>query len=190
MTLETLAHTLRRMAGHINHLRDAIRDQPLRAPRYSQTDSHQSHGGPKSPTNDHDLDYLNDVQARLREITCNVSEDLNLVIPHNVHAHGHWTAWLYRNRNKLPHLSWFDDLTDNLTDIETELRVKIYPQDPNPQIEHRQTARSITHRLERMGHHIQPATLRQWAQRGKITAIEQADGKNGYLLTEVLDAIN
>ena len=41
-----------------------------------------------------------------------------------------------------------------------------------------------------MGHHIQPATLRQWAQRGKITAIEQADGKNGYLLTEVLDAIN
>ena len=189
MTAEDLAHTLRRLAGHLNHLQDHIYDTPLHATRYSQTDSHQSHGGPKSPTNDTDLDYLNEVQGRLGEMVKNVSEDLGILIPRNVVTGNFWAAWLYRNRNKLPQLGWYEDLVDNLTDIETELRVKIHPQDPNPQIEHRQTARSICHRLDRMGHHIRPATLRQWAQRGKITAIEQADGKNGYLLSEVINQI-
>ena len=175
MTPETLAHTLRRMAGHINHLRDAIRDQPLRAPRYSQTDSHQSHGGPKSPTNDHDLDYLNDVQDRLREITCNVSEDLALVIPHNVHAHGHWTAWLYRNRAHLPQLSWFDDLADNLTDIETELRVKIHPTDPHEiKLPDYATAEEIAR-----AHNITPRAVRKYCQKHHITKW-QIEGQTTY----------
>lgn len=38
-----------------------------------------------------------------------------------------------------------------------------------------------------MGHRIQPATLRQWHKRGKITAVERTDGTNGYLLSEVFD---
>lgn len=181
MTTEHLAHTLRRMAGHINHLRDAIRDQPLRAPRYSQTDSHQSHGGPKSPTNDHDLDYLNDVQARLREITCNVSEDLALVIPHNVHAHGHWTAWLYRNRHKLPQLNWYEDLTDNLIDIETELRVKIHPTDSHEiKLPDYATAEEIGAAIGK-----KPDTVRKWCARHQVTAYVQ-EGKVMYKTIEVV----
>ena len=180
MTPETLAHTLRRLAGHINHLRDAIRDQPLRAPRYSQTDSHQSHGGPKSPTNDHDLDYLNDVQARLREITCNVSEDLTLVIPHNVHAQGHWTAWLYRNRHKLPQLSWYEDLTDNLIDIEAELRVKIHPTDPHEvKLPDYATAEEIGQAVGKKAN-----TIRTWCRRNNVTAYIE-NGTIKYRTAEV-----
>lgn len=180
MTTEHLAHTLRRMAGHINHLRDAIRDQPLRAPRYSQTDSHQSHGGPKSPTNDHDLDYLNDVQGRLREITCNASEDLALVIPHNVHAHGHWTGWLYRNRAHLPQLSWFDDLTDNLTDIEAELRTKIHPTDPHEvKLPDYATAEEIAKALGKS-----TDSVRKWCKRHEVTSYLQG-GKVQYRTAEL-----
>lgn len=191
MTPEDLAPILRRLAGHLNHLQGELRDQPLHAPRYSQTDSHKSHGGPKPPCDTTQLDYLLDLNERMGELCGNIADDLNLMLPHKVKTNGNgmWCAWLLRHTSKLPRLTWYPDLTTDLTDLEAELRHHIHPQDPNLQIEHRQTSRSICHRLATMGHTITPDLLRQWAKRGKISAIELKGGRNGYLLTEVLDNI-
>lgn len=80
------------------------------------------------------------------------------------------------------------ELQDSATQLDQRLQ-RTRPPQPVSIVEHRQTARSICARLGQMGHRIQPATLRQWHKRGKITAVELSNGRNGYLLTEVLDNI-
>ena len=193
MTPEELAPILRHLAGHLNHLQGDLRDQPLHAPHYSQTDSHKSHGGPKPPCNTTQLDYLLDLNERLGELCGNIADDLHLMLPHKVKAHGNgmWYAWLLRHASKLPTLTWYPDLTDALVDTEAELRHHIHPPQSNPQYEQRQTSRSIIYRLHQMGHTtITPNTLRQWAHRGKITTITTPGGRNTYLLTEVLSAMD
>ena len=177
---DTLATTLRRLAGHLHHLQQELVDAPLHAPRYSQTDSRKTHSGPKSPTNDTDLDYLNDVQFRIGQLAKNVSEDLALVIPTIVKDKELWTGWLYRNRNKLPRLDWYEDLTDNLTDIETELRIKIHPTDVHEiKLPDYATAEEIGHALGKT-----PDAVRKWCTRHHVTAYMQ-QGKVMYRTAEI-----
>ena len=191
MTPEELATTLRHLAGHLHHLQQELYDAPLHAPRYSQTDSHKSHGGPKAPCNIANLDYLRDTGAD--DIIKGWATNLATDTPAHGLPHGQplatWCAWLHRNLHHLETVPWSQEATTELQELEATLRHHIHPQDPNFQIEHRQTARSICNRLTQMGHHITPATLRQWHKRGKITAVELSNGHNGYLLTEVLDNI-
>ncbi|MGJ4082033.1 hypothetical protein ACN4DI_01870 [Corynebacterium macclintockiae] len=184
-----LPTTLRHLAHHLHHLQTEIWENRYHAARTSQTGVRHTTTGPSSPTNDTQLTYLTETQTRLRELATNTSEDLHLLIPHNTQVGNYWAAWFYRHHTQLQDLTWYTDLTEELTDLEAELRHHIHPQDPNLHIEQRQSARSICARLANMGHRIQPATIRQWHKRGKITAVERADGTNGYLLSEVLEAI-
>lgn len=57
-------------------------------------------------------------------------------------------------------------------------------------VEYRQTARSICVRLRGYGYSTTPETLRKWAERGKISRTQRADGKGLYLLTEVMRLIS
>lgn len=186
---ESLAPTLRRLATHLHHLQTEVWEARYHCARTSQTGVRANTTGPSSPTNDTQLTYLTETQTRLRELCTNISEDLTIPIPQTAAVGNFWAAWLYRHHPNLQHLTWYTDLTEELTDLEAELRHHIHPQDPNLHIEQRQSARSICARLANMGHRIQPATIRQWHKRGKITAVERADGTNGYLLSEVLEAI-
>lgn len=190
MNEQELRTILRRLAGHCHHLQAELHDAPLHAPRYSQVDSHQSHSGPRPPTNLTGLNYLmEEVHPIITGWATNLAASATLTGLPTGQPLATWCAWLSRHRLVLLKMDWADDAVVELQELEVELRHHIHPQDPHHHIEHRQTARSICHRLATMGHHIQPATLRQWHKRGKITAIEQSNGHNGYLLTEILDQL-
>ena len=187
--MTTLPTILKHLANHLHHLQTEVWEARYHSTRTSQTGVRHTTTGPTSPTNDTQLTYLLEIQTRLRELCTNISEDLTIPIPTTAAVGNYWAAWLYRHRTQLPTLTWFTDLEAELTDLESELRHHIHPQNPHLYIEHRQSARSICARIANMGHSIQPATLRQWHKRGKITAIERTDGTNGYLLSEVLKTL-
>lgn len=52
--------------------------------------------------------------------------------------------------------------------------------------EHRQTAKSICHRMRTLGYDITPELLRKWAERNKVTIAKRPNGENLHLLAEVL----
>lgn len=128
---ESLASTLRRLATHLHHLQTEVWEARYHCARTSQTGVRANTTGPSSPTNDTQLTYLTETQTRLRELATNASEDLHILIPHNTQIGGYWAAWLYRHRARLQHLTWYTDLTEELTDLEAELRHHIHPQDPH-----------------------------------------------------------
>lgn len=191
MNEQELRTTLRRLAGHLHHLESELHDAPLHAPRYSQIDSHQSHGGPRPPTNLTQLNYLmEDVAPIITGWATNLAASATLTgLPTNQPL-ATWCAWLSRHRHTLLTMDWADDAVTELQELETELRHLIHPQDPNLQIEHRQTSKSVCYRLGNMGHRITPAQLRGWARRGHITSVDINGGHNGYLLTEVLEYLS
>ena len=48
ITVDETKQLLRRIATHLHHLQGELYDYSLQATRYSQTDSHKSHGGPSN----------------------------------------------------------------------------------------------------------------------------------------------
>lgn len=90
-------------------------------------------------------------------------------------------------------LDWSDAIIDELeTQLDTihKRTEGVHLQKLAHGVEYRQTARSICVRLRGYGHSTTPETLRKWAERGKISRTQRADGKGLYLLTEVMDIIS
>lgn len=183
-----LTATLKRLAGHIHHLRTEAYENPLGTPPPKETPGAHTGGNPKPPTNLTTLTLVIDADQRLQELALNVATDLAIPTPPTPWTGGQWCAWLYRHHTDLRNLDWHDDLAQEITDMEADLATRINPT-PTPHIEQRQTARTITRRLAGMGHTINPATLRKWAERGKITSHKDNKGRNKYLLSEVLDTL-
>lgn len=78
-----------------------------------------------------------------------------------------------------------NDLADLMRDQAAQLERKLTPV-AHVQVEQRQTARSITHRLTAQGYQVSTDLIRKWAERGHISRRTMNDGKAGYLATEVL----
>lgn len=101
-------------------------------------------------------------------------------------------AWIQTEANTIATLDvaplLMTEMTNQIKELNTRL-ARTRPPQPISIAEHRQTARSITHRLAQMGHKLEPATLRQWAKRGKVTVVTNTQGHNTYLLTEILDQL-
>ena len=178
--------TLKHLAGHIHHLRTEAYENPLGTPPPKETPGAHTGGNPKPPTNLTTLTLVIDADQRLQELALNVAADLAIPTPPTPWTGWTWCAWLYRHHTDLHNLDWYDDLAQEIIDMEADLAARINPP-ATPHIEQRQTARSITRRLATMGHRVSADTLRKWAQRGKITAHADIQGRNKYLLSEVLD---
>lgn len=186
--MNQLPTTLKRLAGHIHHLRTEAYENPLGTPPPKETPGAHTGGNPKPPTNLTTLAVVIDADQRLQELSLNVAGDLAIPTPPTPRAAGEWCAWLYRHHTELQQLDWYDDLAQEIIDMEADLAARIAPP-ATPHIEQRQTGRSITRRLATMGHKVSTDTLRLWAHRGKITAHADSQGRNRYLLSEVLDNI-
>ena len=78
-----------------------------------------------------------------------------------------------------------DDLAELMRHQVEQLTRKLAPA-PRVEVERRQTARSISHRLTTQGYDVSPDLIRKWAERGHISRKTMDDGKAGYLATEVL----
>ena len=185
-----LRTTLKRLAGHIHHLRTEAYENSLGTPPPKETPHAHAGGTPNPPTNLTTLTLVIDADQRLQELALNVAADLAIPTPPTPRAAGEWCAWLYRHHTELHSLDWYDDLAQEITDLEADLAARVAPP-ATPHIEQRQTARAIIRRLANMGHKnkINASTLRLWAHRGKVTAHQDSQGRNRYLLSEVLDNI-
>lgn len=179
--------TLKHIAHNLHTLHTELHTTPLSTRPHSQTGVRSGTTGSTPPCNITSLDYLIDVDTRLTELCMNIATDLAIPITPGTHSAAQWCAWLYRHWDNLDPLTWKEDLEQELTDLDAELQAKLHPTTTDLTHEHRQTARSICHRLATMGHNTQPATLRQWARRGHITSVPVEGNRNGYLLTEVLN---
>lgn len=182
--------TLKRLAGHIHHLRTEAYENPLGTPPPKETPGAHTGGNPKPPTNLTTLTLVIDADQRLQELSLNVAGDLAIPTPPTPRAAGEWCAWLYRHHADLEALDWYADLVQEITDLEADLAARVAPP-ASPHIEQRQTARAIIRRLNGMGHKnkINASTLRKWVERGQITAHQDSRGRNRYLLSEVLEAL-
>lgn len=177
---ESLAPTLRCLSAHLHHLQTEVWEARYHCARTSQTGVRANTTGPSSPTNDTQLTYLTETQARLRELCTNISEDLTIPIPQTAAVGNFWAAWLYRHRARLQNLTWYTDLTEELTDLEAELRHHIHPQDPHEvKLPDYATAEEIAQALGKT-----PAAIRKWCTRHHVTAYTQ-DGRCHYRTTEI-----
>lgn len=190
---------LRQLAGHLHHLHQELLDTGLPAARQSQTGARTTTVKGRPPC---DLTLIDTIEhtpinqdgptpgPSIRGWAYNLAADTSIPTPLPVSQPlTLWCAWLNRHADSIAAMPWAAEAYDELTAIETTLRHQLNPTNPHPQYEQRQTARSIIHRLHHMGHTtITPDTLRQWAHRGKITTIT-INGRNGYLLSEILDQI-
>ena len=97
-------------------------------------------------------------------------------------------AHIYRNAweicDKFPAAN---DLADLLRDQATYLqRIIRGKHSDTPRDEQRQTSDSIRYRLAQQGIAITADKLRQWARYGHISSEQRDDGRNTYLMSEVL----
>ncbi|EGT5594921.1 helix-turn-helix domain-containing protein [Corynebacterium striatum] len=181
---DELATTLRNIANHMATLQTNYWESGLHAARQSQTGVRANTTGPSSPGDDTQLDYLQDIQQRLAELATNISEDLTILIPHAAKAGGFWAAWMYRHQHQLPHLTWYEDLAQELADLESELATHIHPTQPHTiNLPDYATAEEIAKALGK-----KPDTIRKWCKRHSITAYTQ-NGKVHYKTFEITQSI-
>lgn len=97
-------------------------------------------------------------------------------------------ARIYRHADEITaHFPAADDLADLMVEQYVYLTRAIQRRyGTNDQVEQRQTSRSICYRMAQHGFTVTPAQLRQWARYKHISAQPRPDGRNSYLLSEVL----
>lgn len=177
---DDLTPILRRLSTHLHHLQTEVWEARYHCARTSQTGVRANTTGPSSPTNDTQLTYLTETQARLRELCTNISEDLTIPIPQTAAVGNFWAAWLYRHHPNLQHLTWYTDLTEELRDLEAELRHHIHPQDPHEvKLPDYATAEEIAQALGKT-----PGAIRKWCVRHHVAAYLQ-NGKTMYRTAEL-----
>ncbi|QRP20931.1 hypothetical protein [Corynebacterium macginleyi] len=98
-----------------------------------------------------------------------------------------WIAW---NAGPISQLDVAPLMLDELNHQARELNHRLRRTRPPEPISEPQeawlTARTICYRLRQQGHNVSPELLRKWAEREKISSLEDCDGKKKYLQHEVL----
>lgn len=97
-------------------------------------------------------------------------------------------AYIYRHADEIvQHFPAVDDLADLMVEQYVHITRAIKKRHGiGEQIEQRQTSRSICYRMGQIGFPITPEILRQWARYNHISAQPRPDGRNSYLLSEVV----
>lgn len=181
MTVEETKQLLRRIAGHIHHLQGELYDYALQATRYSQTDSHKSHGGPSEPLDVIALDYIQESVAPVVKGWCyslsnshqarGLPESQPLTI---------WCAWLTRYTPLLLTTDYADQAVEELQELEAELRSRIHPQEPHEvELPAYATVDAIAQALGKT-----PAAVRKWCERKEVTRYMMA-GRVHYRTAEI-----
>lgn len=184
MTPDDLRLLLRRLADHLATLHEDLEEDSLHAARQSQTGVRSGTTGSKPPCSITDLDYLTTSEERedkpspwviVRRWCTELQRCAGVTgqpfgQPLNV-----WAAWLSRNREVFLAQDWADAAVDELRELEAELRARLYPNDPEkitrPDMttEERELPTLCTTDQLCSAYNVQPATIRKWKERGKIT---------------------
>ncbi|TYR17950.1 hypothetical protein FYJ88_03745 [Corynebacterium urealyticum] len=175
-----LVPLLARLDGHLRHLQIELWEDKYHCAKTSQTGVRANTTGPSSPTNDLTLDYVVDVQLRLRELCTNAADDLAQPVPTGTTVGGFWVRWLGQQAGSLTQLEWYDDLVQELVDLEAELRHRIHPQDPHEvKLPDYATAEEIGKALGKTAE-----AVRKWCIRRGVTAYI-IDRKTVYRTCEI-----
>lgn len=184
MTPDQLRDLLRKLAAHLATLHEDLEEAGWHAARTSQTGVRTGTTGSKPPCNVTELDFIvTDDEAKQRvsptttvKLWCKyLHTETGISIrdvmgePANV-----WVAWLSRHRAALLSMPWADEAIRELSDLEYELRHRLYPTEPhkiarpNMAIEHGELPTLCTTEQLCSAYNVQPATIRKWKERGKI----------------------
>lgn len=166
ITVDETKQLLRRIATHLHHLQGELYDYSLQATRYSQTDSHKSHGGPSEPLDIIALDYIEETVTPVVKGWCyslanshqarGIPEDQPLTI---------WCAWLTRYTPLLLTADYAEQAVEELQELEAELRSHIHPQEPHEiKLPDYATVDEIAQALGKTA-----AAVRKWCERKQVT---------------------
>lgn len=140
MTEADFRNLCRSLGSHLAILHEDMETDGLHAARQSQTGARTTTVRGRPPCSIADLDYLiTDYEKAMRpspesiirgwcKLLCETAGiTLGPVAnqPTNV-----WCGWLWRNHTAVFAATWADDCIDELTDLEAELRAKLYPTEP------------------------------------------------------------
>lgn len=179
MTEEDFRNLCRSLVSHLTILHEDLETDGLHAARQSQTGARATTVRGRPPCNVADLDYLvtddeKTMKASPESIIrgwCRLlCETAGITLgpvadqPTNV-----WCGWLWKHHTAVFSAAWADDCIDELTDLEAELRAKLSPTEPNYNLTTAQLPELITADQLCQAFNVQPATIRKWKQRGKIT---------------------
>lgn len=186
MTEAELHALLRRLADHCGTLLDDLDDSALPAASYSGNQGAAPKGGKsKPPVPITSLDYLvTDVEPRIRGWCQNLAADGVADYPHGKRVNV-MCAWLYRNAGRVLEATWAGDAIEELTDLEDELRHRLYPTMPNFTMTLQQLPDLFTADQLCDAFGVKPATIRKWKERGKV----EAAGRQTLSTGETLDLL-
>lgn len=138
--------------------------------------------GPRAPGNETAISLYCEIERELSRWLIPIGCDR-----HGVFKQLEWVAFYnYRLAYDLDAESLLEELRRWITTVENLLGIGPTIKDLAAKPERRQTARSICHRLHKWGYNITPELLRKWAERKEITTTKCKNGKNLYLLSEVV----
>lgn len=171
MTEADLRDLLRHLAGHLATLHEDLEEAGWHAARTSQTGVRTGTTGSKPPCSITDLDFLIDEVSPVIRGWCTELQRCARItglpqgwVPLNV-----WVAFLSRNRSALLAQDWGQDAAAELSDLEYELRHRLYPNLkqrenlPTGELPPRLTEAEMCQAFN-----VQPSTIRSWKNRGKI----------------------
>lgn len=195
MTEADFRNLCRSLGSHLAILHEDMETDGLHAARQSQTGARTTTVRGRPPCNIADLDYLitDDEKAmrpspesiirgwcRLLCETAGITLGPVANQPTNV-----WCGWLWRNHTAVFAATWAQDCIDELTDLEAELRAKLYPTMPNFSMTLQQLPDLFTADQLCDAFGVKPATIRKWRERGKV----EAAGRQTLSTGETLDLL-
>ena len=126
MSVEELIKLLKRIASYLRHLQSEQDDYMLQATRYSQTDSHKSHGGPSEPLSIDRLDHtIEDIEERVRAWCYSLANYYVIGgLPRDERA-SVWCAWLVRHAGLLLATDYAEETVEELQEFDAYLRYTI-----------------------------------------------------------------
>lgn len=172
MTEAELRDLLRPLAAHLATLHEDLEEAGWHAARTSQTGVRSTTTGSRPPCDMILLEWLvgeDGPRPTIQGWATNLQQDAGVTgLPVNQPLNV-WVAWMSRHRASLLTMPWADEAIGELSDLECELRHRLYPNLkqrenlPTGALPPRLTEQEMCDAFS-----IQPATVRSWKNRDKI----------------------
>lgn len=184
MTTEELKTLIKQLTNHIRHLQETQYDHALQATRYSQTDSHKSHGGPSEPLSVTALDFMiEEIHARVQAWCFSLANYHTIGgLPH-VQPASVWCAWLHRHAALILATNYAEETIEEIQAFESKLRHDIYPDGKYLDLPDIAPIDQLAHTFNK-----KPDTMRKWCERHEITRYT-IDGKVHYKTSQIISQI-
>lgn len=183
--------SIRQLARDLKRMYDGLDEKKHERPRPREVRTMKPSPGPSEPGNWLWISRTVEMEQRLREVALNAFADIQVKLRADDMVVANLLDRISFNAQPISELDWADDFHQELADQERQIGKWLNPPDTgkvanaDPYL----TADSIQRSLTNKGLSCPPATVRSWAQRGKVATKQRRDGHTAYSLGDILKRI-